>query len=73
MSVSDSEIEATLDAKTLAERRKMQRSIRVQQREAYRQRNMRALEQLNIWDQQIAESIGRTEFPEFFNHANQRR
>lgn len=56
-----------LDAKTLAERRKMQLLIRAQQAEAYRRRNTRALEQLQTWEGQITESIMRTEFSEFYN------
>lgn len=73
MSASDSEIGATLDAKPLAERRRMQTLIQAQQTEAYRQRNTRALERLQTWERQIQESIMRTEFPEFFNHARETR
>lgn len=70
LSVPDSEIEAALDAKTLAERRRMQTLIQAQLPEAYRRRNTRALEKLQTWQRQIAASIMRTEFPEFFNQGS---
>lgn len=62
--ISDSEIEARLDAKPLAERRRMQTLIQIQQTEAYRRRNARALERLQTRARQITESIMRTEFAE---------
>ena len=62
--ISDSEIEARLDAKPLAERRRMQTLIQIQQTEAYRRRNTRALERLQTRARQITESIMRTEFTE---------